>query len=73
MNTRVEVIEIKLENRFIDELIVIAKTKDEASYAAEKWCDEHNCELKYLFSEHEFSGNTQDPRMAFYAKIDTRG
>ena len=72
MNTNIEVIEIKTQPSIIDELLIVAKSQDEASNAAATWCQQHNCVLDYLVCQNERSKNTEDLRTLYYAKISTR-
>ncbi len=69
MNTNTEVIEIKVENSFINKLMIIAEAEEEALSAAKKWCKEHDCSLDYITSKHEHSSNVKDGRTIFYAGV----
>ncbi len=69
MKSNIEIIEMQIENSFIEQLMIIAETKEDASDAAKKWCEENNCRLEYIQTEMEQSSFSKDSRLVFYAKV----
>ncbi len=69
MKHDIEIIEMQIENSFIEQLMIIAETKEDASEAAKKWCEENSCLLENIQTDFEQSSNTEDPRTVFYAKV----
>ncbi|MDQ6845088.1 MAG: hypothetical protein M3Z92_12170 [Bacteroidota bacterium] len=66
---KTEIIEMVIENSFIEKLMIISESKEKAAEAAKKWCEENNCLLEYINSDLEQSSQSIDSRVVFYAKI----
>ncbi len=69
MKKNTEIIEMKIENSFIEQLMIISETKADASEAAKEWCEKNKCSLEYIESDMEQSSNCKDLRTVFYAKV----
>lgn len=72
MKNDTEIIEMKIENSFIEQLMIISETKENASKAAKKWCDENNCLLEDIQSKSEQNSHYKDSRIVFYAKVSPK-
>lgn len=69
MKNDTEIIEMQIDNSFIEQLMIISDTEEAASEAAKKWCEEHNCSLEFIDSDLEQSSHYDDSRIVFYAKV----
>ena len=69
MKNVTELIEMKNGNSFIEELMIVCNTKQEAHVLAEDWCKLHDSVLDDIFSKSEQSLNQSDHRTIYYAKV----